>query len=112
MKQVLAPAFVLAIILIPQIACQSQTLVDITGGVSHVCGIRPDGSPVCWEIGVTDYHPDPGDDEDSPPKGEKLNAISSGPYHVCGLRPDRTAVCWGNNRLGQATPPQGADRGM
>ena len=42
-------------------ACQSATMVDISGGVSYVCGLRPDGSPVCWGIGLTDYHPDPGD---------------------------------------------------
>ena len=41
------------------------------------------------------------------PKGI-FTVISSGDLHTCALRLDGSPVCWGDNRRGQATPPEGA----
>ena len=59
-----------------------------------MCGLRPDGSAVCW-----------GDDEwgqASPPEGERFAAVSAGYSHTCGLRTDGSLLCWGENPLNQA----------
>ena len=66
----------------------------ISGGGYHTCGLRKDGTAVCW-----------GSDEEgqaSPPDGESLTTISSGGYHTCGLREDGQAVCWGPEPHGGA----------
>ena len=33
--------------------------------------------------------------------------LEAGMFHTCGIQIDNTVVCWGQNRLGQATPPDG-----
>ncbi len=38
---------------------------------------------------------------------EQHTTLSSGGRHTCALRPDGTAVCWGDDRQGQASPPEG-----
>ena len=61
---------------------------------SASCGLREDGTPVCWgsnHVGQA-----------SPPAGERFVSIDAGSAHSCGLREDGTAVCWGadwNDRL-------------
>ena len=77
----------------------TQTFAAISSGYFHTCGLREDGSAVCW-----------GDDElgqARPPEGETLAAVSSGWAHTCGLREDGSAVCWGGARNGAASPPEG-----
>ena len=87
----------------PILSISSQH-ITISGNWSHVCALRPDGSPVCW-----------GDNEHGqawPPRGERFAAISSGYDFTCALRPDGSPVCWGANPsilgdYGQASPPRG-----
>ena len=109
----------------------------ISNGGGHTCGLRLDGTPVCWgrnEVGQTlspslekfaaissgsDYTCGLRADgtpvcwgsnlfgEAAPPAGEKLATINSSTFHTCGLRLDGTPVCWGFNREGEATPPAG-----
>ena len=59
-------------------------------GSFHMCGLREDGSPVCWGNNS--------DGQASPPDNEVLTELSGGSSHTCGLRPDRTVVCWGGDR--------------
>ena len=73
------------------------TLSAISSGVAHTCGLRPDGTPVCW--GNNGYG------RATPPVGQKFVSISSGALYTCGLRYDNTPLCWGNNRDGQSRPP-------
>ncbi len=71
----------------------------ISAGYGHTCGLRTDGSPVCW--GWTKRG------QAEPPTHEAPVAISSGYDHTCGLRYDGSAVCWGSDAYGKATPPAG-----
>ena len=100
----------------------------------HGCGLRPDGTAVCWggygsgqlsppagetftiistgQVHSCGLRPDGtpvcwGVEWESPPADEKLSAISAGNDHTCGLRQDGTAVCWGTYGNGQASPPVG-----
>ena len=82
-------------------------LVEISSGNSHVCGIKQDGSPVCWGFKVKDHKPKPLDGEHIPPKGQKLTNITSGGAHTCALKMDGTPICWGSDYYGQSSPPQG-----
>ena len=76
----------------------TERFAAISSGTLHTCGLREDGSAVCW--GNNAYG------EASPPEGETFTAISSGSSHSCGLREDGSAVCWGYNRHGQSSPPE------
>ncbi len=70
----------------------------ISGGGSHICGLRSYGYPVCWG--------DNSEAQSSAPKHERFVAISSGKTHTCGLRGDQSVVCWGWRDFGQASPPE------
>ena len=74
--------------------------LSISSGGDHTCGLRADGSAVCW--GRSDLG------QATPPAGATFAAISSGYDHTCGLRADGSAVCWGRNKEGQSRPPAGA----
>ena len=70
-----------------------------SGRHAHSCGLRSDGSVVCWgdnRLGQADA-----------PSGS-FTQVSSGRHHSCGLRSDESVVCWGDNRLGQADAPSGS----
>ena len=72
------------------------TAVDV--GDSHACGLRLDGSVVCWganPVGRIEA-----------PAGEFL-AVSAGGLHSCGLLTDGTVACWGDDREGQSEAPAG-----
>ena len=82
----------------PILSISSQP-ITISGNWSHVCALRPDGSPVCWGWDILG--------QASPPRGERFATISSGSFHTCALRPDGSPACWGDNEYGQAWPPRG-----
>ena len=68
---------------------EGETFIAISSGVAHTCGLREDGTAVCWAMIEED-----GLEVQPSPEGEALTSISSGAYHVCGLREDGTPVCW------------------
>ena len=71
-----------------------ETLVSISGGTIHTCGLSQDGSAVCW-----------GNDEAgqaSPPSGETFVSITAGSFHTCGLRENGSHICWGAVELDAA----------
>ena len=71
--------------------------VVIAAGISHVCGIRSDGTVGC--------------SGQSPPEGT-FSGLAAGATHTCGLRTDGTVACWGDNSFGQASPPAGIFRDL
>lgn len=80
--------------------CEAETSTEgsVSVGDDHACGIRVDGTVVCWgknQLGQA-----------SPPPGV-FRAISAGNFYTCGIREDQTLACWGSNADGKATPPTG-----
>ena len=73
----------------PEDEAFEDVLVAISSGFGYGCGLREDGSPVCWGRNS--------DGQASPPEGETFTTISSGDSHACGLREDGSPVCWGSN---------------
>ena len=70
----------------------------VSAGDTHTCGLRGDGTIVCW-----------GDNEfgqSMPPEGE-FASVSLGTGHTCGLKVDGTVSCWGEDGHGESTPPEG-----
>ena len=80
------------------------TFVAISAGGHHTCGVREDGTAVCW-----------GNNEQgqSTPVQGKFTAISAGRSHTCAVRKSGYVACWGSNedpwgnRVGQALQPDG-----
>ena len=90
------------------------SMASISVGRDHACGVRIDGSLICWGSN---------EDEDgefvgkaSPPAGSFVS-VSAGLYHTCGIRTDGTAACWGSEEsdgyfTGKATAPDGTFRAI
>ena len=76
------------------------SLTAISSGTYHTCGLRADGSPVCWEGWGVDWH-----GQATPPAGEKFATLSSGDNHTCALLNDGKPLCWGSDEYGQSSPP-------
>lgn len=76
---------------------EGERFASISSGRSFTCGLRSDGSPVCWGE-------DLGSGAASPPEGERFVAVSSGAIHACGLRADGSPVCWGDYEVAASTP--------
>jgi hypothetical protein len=74
----------------------SGTFTQISAGDYYNCGLKSDGSAVCWGLNK--------DDQSTVPSGT-FTRLSVGGYHSCGLKSDGGAICWGNNSDGQSTAP-------
>lgn len=74
-------------------------LTAMSVGQDHACGLRRDGTAVCWGSNAQG--------QSSPPPEEKFTHLSAGFDHTCALREDGTAVCWGGDVEGQSSPPTG-----
>ena len=81
----------------------SGDFVQVAAGHKHTCGLRTNGTVVCW--GKT-YHYQPPSDDDF----KQISAGGSGfndRGHTCGVRSNGRVVCWGSNVDGESTPPTG-----
>ena len=56
--------------------------------MAHTCGLKTDGSVVCW--GSNDYR-------QAMPPDETFQQVSAGGVHTCGVKTNGQLVCWGNN---------------
>ena len=53
---------------------EDERFTAVSSGDAHTCGLRADGSAVCWgQLRM-------------PPEDERFTAISSGPQHACGMK--------------------------
>jgi Regulator of chromosome condensation (RCC1) repeat len=75
---------------------------QITAGYYHTCGLKTDGSAICW--GWNNYG------QTTVPAGT-FTQLSAGGYHTCGLKSDGSAVCWGAGKT-NAGPYQGSEYGQ
>ena len=75
---------------------QPIPFTQATAGWWHSCGLREDGSVVCWGdkrlAGGTSGAPDATEFE---PSDETFTQIDSGRMSSCGLKADGNAQCWG-----------------
>ena len=71
---------------------------SVSGGASHNCGVKTDGSVACWG------YDDSG--QATPPAGE-FASVSAGGSHTCGVMTDGSVACWGYDDSGQSTPLAG-----
>jgi LPXTG-site transpeptidase (sortase) family protein len=82
----------------PKLQGDSSPGQIISAGGYFTCGIKADGSIVCW--GSNDY----GQLEVPSPNAGFLQ-VSNGEYHSCGLKNNGSVVCWGQNSSGQLNVP-------
>ena len=95
----------LSVVPIPEPAAPS--LVDITEGGQHTCGLTSTGEAWCWgandygqlgngSIGIEGF--------DEPPSqvagGLTFTSLSAGIFHTCGIVVSGDAYCWGANGSG------------
>ena len=64
---------------------------QITAGSNHTCGLRNDGSYICW--GDDDVGQVSGPNADG---GMDFAQFAAGYRHTCGLRTDGSYICWGD----------------
>ena len=76
-----------------------ERLISISTGRAHSCGLREDGTAVCWGSNQ--------DGKASPPARERFISVKAGVSHSCGLRRDGTAVCWGADYNDLLSVPDG-----
>jgi len=79
-------------------APQAFAYQQITAGSEHTCGLKNDGSAICWGDNTSN--------QSTVPSGTFIY-LSAGGFHTCGLKSDGSATCWGSNDDGQATAPSG-----
>ncbi len=97
----------------------TPTLLVLTRGTEHGCGLSPDGRAYCWGSNRLGQLGD-GDDSSNAKTGavavattETFVAISAGANHTCALTREGVAYCWGLNltgELGQAIVANVCDR--
>jgi hypothetical protein len=83
----------------PDYPPSTEHFIQITAGGYRTCGLRPDGTALCWGAG--------GGSTEVPQAAGTFSQLTSGDEYSCGLRTDDTAACWGFNEYGQASPPGG-----
>ena len=80
---------------------QDEHLSQISMGHLYGCGIRLDGTLVCWGGASNSMA------QAQLPTGKFLQ-LSAGYSHFCGIKTNGTLACWGSNLYDRAEPPPGA----
>ena len=70
-----------------------EKFVTLDAASGYTCGLREDGSPICWgswsDLVFAGQYPD---------RFQRLTTISAGGYNGCGLWVNGTLSCWGFSR--------------
>ena len=72
----------------------NDTLVKLSGGAAHMCGIRTDGTVACWGFNLL---------AQASPPGDLFVSLASSYGHNCGVRTNGQVECWGFNNKNQIT---------
>ena len=65
---------------------EGEAFIYIDSGDLFTCGVRSDGSVICWGVGSNELEA---------PERERFRSVSCGSNHVCGVRIDGSLSCWG-----------------
>lgn len=80
-------------------------LRSLVAGISHTCGLSPDGSAFCWGRNVEGQLGDGTRNDRAAPVrvvgGQRFASIAAGGLHTCALATDGAAYCWGSGANGQ-----------
>ena len=78
-------------------------LASVSAGREHSCGVKPDGSVICWGSN--------NERQAEAPAGT-FTSVSAGWEHTCGVQTDGSVACWGAIANGKANPPPGSFRAV
>jgi alpha-tubulin suppressor-like RCC1 family protein len=93
----------------PAAVATTDAFVDLKAGQWFTCGLKADGSVLCWgsnqwgqlgtetNLGGVSPNPTP----NLIPGGVAFTVLSAGETHVCALTAAGAAYCWGRNNFGQ-----------
>ena len=70
----------------------------ISAGFDHLCGIKTDGTIICWGSNDRGHL--------NTPQGQ-FTSISTKSANPCGIKTNKSIVCWGSNNQGQLNTPKG-----
>jgi peroxiredoxin len=70
----------------------------VTVGRDHACGLKKNGSIVCWGSNKQG--------QCNSPEGNNFVAVSSGYRHTCALDDQGSVICWGQSTYGATNPPE------
>jgi len=65
--------------------------IALTSGLYHTCGIKVDGTLIC-------FGGDGDDQRKDFPEGVRFKSVSSGYYHTCGIKEDGALLCFGEDK--------------
>ena len=77
---------------------KEASFTTIAAGDSHTCGLRSDGTVVCWGQN--------GQGQADPVEGKYI-ALAAGGQHTCTIGADQTITCWGANWAEETKPSEG-----
>ncbi len=98
-----------------------SSLVSLTAGAGHTCGLASDGKAYCWGYdgyGELGENADGDNADENIPVlvdtsaltvGSNFVSLTAGSYHTCGLASDGKAYCWGDDDFGQLGENADAD---
>jgi len=80
--------------------------VTVATGERHTCGVKIDGSLLCWGSNYYRQVGAPTSTSPSEPTQEASGAtnwatVSAGEAHTCGVTADGAVLCWGRNWIGE-----------
>ena len=84
----------------------ADRLIAVSAGGWRTCGLKTDGSFLCWGDPSGGYDHNRGE----PPAHSDFRSISAGSEHTCAVRAGGELYCWG--RYGEAGPPGGESDGF